>query len=329
MSKQFAVLHIKKGKGFGGGLGNHIDRVEGMEHTYPHSDPMRKELNQEFANERFAKLSIPQAVKLRIKEGYKKPTAIRKDAVRYLSTVLTGSPEQMQKINNDKTLFDKWIEENMQFAKDEFGEKNIVRFTLHLDEKTPHIHVVHVPITNEGGLSARQYIGNRKMLSQMQDRYAVAMEPFGLERGIKNTGIKHDTAKEYYRRIKMTENEVENLKVKGIFGVKKDETITLLQNTLKTQILQSDLEDKKKYQKLNQAKRDLKYMSHYRNSANEKLIATRKNLQETKKILNAVVKSPKVMENYKAFLAEKEAEKEAQIQAKKIRKKGRNRGRGI
>ena len=329
MSKQFAVLHIKKGKGSGGGLGNHIDRTEGMEHTYPHSDPTRKELNQEFANERFVKLSVPQAVKLRIQEGYKKPTAIRKDAVRYLSTVLTGSPEQMQKINNDKTLFDKWIEENMQFAKDEFGEKNIVRFTLHLDEKTPHIHVVHVPITNEGGLSARQYIGNGKMLSEMQDRYAQAMETFGLERGIKNTGVKHDTAKEYYRRIKITEEEVENLEVKGFLGVNKGETITLLQNALKKQILQSDLEDKKNYEKLNRAKTNLEKMSNYKNSANEKLLIAKKELQETKKILNAVVKSPKVMENYKAFLAEKEAEKEAQIQAKKNRKKGRKRGRGI
>lgn len=319
MAKQFAVLHIKKGKSSGGGLGNHIDRKEGMEHTYPHADSNRKLLNQEFANSKYSSLSIPEAVKLRIEEGYKKPTKIRKDAVKYLNTILSGSHEQMTEISKDKTLLNKWIKKNLEFSQDEFGEKNIIRFTLHLDEKTPHIHVVHVPITHEGGLSARQYIGSRTKLSQIQDRYAEKMQEFGLNRGIRNTGIKHNTAKEYYRTVKITENEVQNLEVKGVFGIKKDETIDLLKNTLKTQILDSKIKKSKEYQKLNQVKRDLKYMKHYRASAEKRLADSKKIIQNKNEILKYVLESPENVKKYKNYLLRKQEE----IRQEKIRKKGR------
>ena len=34
----FAVYHTSKGKGSGGGLGNHIDRIKGKEYTYKNAD---------------------------------------------------------------------------------------------------------------------------------------------------------------------------------------------------------------------------------------------------------------------------------------------------
>ena len=284
--KQFAVLHTEKGKGSGGGLGNHIDRSERMGHTYRHSDPGRKHLNREFASKKYRNLSVPEAVKLRIKEGYTKKTAIRKDAVKYLSTVLTGSAEQMQKIFENEESKNQWILANAEFAKAEFGEKNIVRFTLHLDEKTPHIHVVHVPITKDGGLSARQYIGNRKMLSQMQDRYANAMQRFGLERGVKNTGISHDTAKEYYKRISIIEKEVDNIEVKGVFGTNKDKTIEKLRKALKTQILAIEREKKEVLKMRNSVENSKKY----RNTAEDRAFRQLEKARALKKELETILK---------------------------------------
>ena len=61
--------------------------------------------------------------------------------------------------------------------------KNIVRFTVHRDEKTMHIHAVTVPITQDGRLSAKEIMGNRKEMQNRQDRYADHMKNFGLERG--------------------------------------------------------------------------------------------------------------------------------------------------
>jgi hypothetical protein len=41
---------------------------------------------------------------------------------------------------------DEWCRDNLDYFRKEFGEKNIVSAVLHLDEKTPHIHIALVPI---------------------------------------------------------------------------------------------------------------------------------------------------------------------------------------
>ena len=62
---------------------------------------------------------------------------------------------------------------------------------LHLDEKTPHLHAVVVPI-REGKLTAKTILGNKKDMSQRQDRYAQAMAPFGLSRGVRGSKAIHN-----------------------------------------------------------------------------------------------------------------------------------------
>ena len=48
---------------------------------------------------------------------------------------MSGSPEQMKKIEDNPELRKQWINSNLDFLKKEYGEKNIVRFTVHRDEK--------------------------------------------------------------------------------------------------------------------------------------------------------------------------------------------------
>lgn len=212
MGKQFAIYHTSKGKGSGGGLGNHIDRVKGMEHTYKNANSEQTKYNFELTNSNYKGLTIPQGIEKRIKEGYKGKRKIRNDAVKYLSHIFTGTHEQMMNILKDTKSFQTWLEKNKEFLFNEFGEKNIIKAVVHLDEKTPHLHVITVPITKDGRLSAKEIIGNKKQMQQRQDRYAELMNPLGLERGIKNTGIKHETAQEYSRRIKQADLELSKLK---------------------------------------------------------------------------------------------------------------------
>ena len=47
----------------------------------------------------------------------------------------------------------------------------ILSATIHMDEATPHMHVVFVPLTPDHRLSAKEILGNRKKLIQWQDRY--------------------------------------------------------------------------------------------------------------------------------------------------------------
>ncbi|MCD7847028.1 MAG: plasmid recombination protein [Oscillospiraceae bacterium] len=43
--------------------------------------------------------------------------------------------------------------------------------TVHMDEKTPHIHLSFVPLTEDGRLSAKEIVGNKKKLTEWQDRF--------------------------------------------------------------------------------------------------------------------------------------------------------------
>ena len=40
-----------------------------------------------------------------------------------------------------------------------------------MDEKTPHMHLCFVPLTADGRLSAKEIVGNKKKLTQWQDRF--------------------------------------------------------------------------------------------------------------------------------------------------------------
>lgn len=243
MAKQYAVLHTEKGKGVGGGTGNHVDRTLGMEHTFPHADPSRLHLNQEHA-EAYKNLTVPEAVVKRIHQGYKGTRKIRGDAVKYLETILTGSHEQMTRLHENPKDLQAWVNANLDFAEDEFGKENIIRFTLHLDEKTPHIHCIHVPITKDGRLSAKEVMGDRNVLKSRQDRYAIAMKRFGLERGQSREGVYHEKAQEYYRRINITEDFVANLDVKELFGIDTDKTLENTKNALKSTLLALERQEK-------------------------------------------------------------------------------------
>ncbi|HIP21382.1 MAG TPA: hypothetical protein EYG72_00200 [Candidatus Pacebacteria bacterium] len=227
MEKQFVILRMDKGKGAGGGLSNHIDRVPGMEHTYKRADPKRKHLNFEF-KKKYANIPLHEAVKKRIKNGYKTERKIRNTAVKYVATILSGSHERMIEISKNKKLFKQWIIENGAFMKEEVGAENIIRFTLHMDEKTPHIHCVFVPLTKDGRLSAKEVMGNRTKFFERQKRYALRMEQFGLQRGV-SSKRKHTTTEEYYKSLEQAIEEIQKMPFKSVRKLKPRDTATLLE----------------------------------------------------------------------------------------------------
>jgi hypothetical protein len=129
---------------------------------------------------------------------------VRDDQVRAMEVILTASPEWFKR-GQDGQAEDvrggKWVESNLDFLKAKFGEKNVVSFTLHQDETTPHIHAVVIPISqNEKGracLSADRLF-NPKTLSQLQTDYATAMAVHGLERGVEGSRRQHEDMKQVY-----------------------------------------------------------------------------------------------------------------------------------
>jgi hypothetical protein len=220
--RQFSVLHINKYKALGG-IGSHIDR----RHIVANVDPLRSHLNEDVVYVFSKEMTLEKSVSKRISEGYIQSRAIRKDAVKALGIIMGGSHERMKEIESDAELFRAWKKANYDFVCREFGRENIVRFSLHRDEKTPHFHCVVVPITSDGKLSADHFIGTPAKLCAYQDRYAEIMKKFGLLRGIHKelTRRKHVTSKDYYKTINALAHEVEalteNIKSSNVFQLDK------------------------------------------------------------------------------------------------------------
>lgn len=263
MAKNYAVYHTEKGNTSSGGIGSHIDREKGAEHTYRHADPKRLHLNKIFeVPEGREKMKLSEAIADRIEKGYKGQKAIRKDAVKYQTHVLTGSHEQMKKIFSNENTSKLWIDKNREWLEKQYGKENIVRFNLHLDEKTPHIQAVTIPLTSDGRLSAKEIMGNKMVMQSRQDSYAEAMKEFGLERGQRSTGIKHESAREFYGRIEKaleSGNDISNLEaIKGGFfnskSLDKEKTI----ENLKTAVIE---EKTAKTMLLDEVKRNKEHLS--------------------------------------------------------------------
>ncbi len=127
---------------------------------------------------------------------------VRDDQVRAMEVVLTASPEWFQRDSAGQAADvrgGKWVQDNLDFLQQRYGRQNVVSFTLHQDEKTPHIHAVIIPITDKNRLSA-DTLFNPKTLHQLQTEYAQAMAPHGLERGVEGSRRQHRDMKQVYGR---------------------------------------------------------------------------------------------------------------------------------
>jgi hypothetical protein len=194
----YAVLRVAKIKTQAHALAatGHNYRQAQHPHAIANADPHAPHPNREYLNhEQKDYWSLLEA---RIQEaGVKR---IRSDSVRGMEVILTGSPEGFIRGQDGRAVDyskSKWAQDNLNFLKEQFGAKNVVSFTLHQDEKTPHIHAVLAPITDKNTLSADKLF-NPASLRQLQTEYAQAMAPHGMERGIEHSQAKHDPMQRLY-----------------------------------------------------------------------------------------------------------------------------------
>jgi len=94
---------------------------------------------------------------------------VRSDSVRVVEALITASPEffEGKKLPEIKAYFDHALE----FIKQHQAPETIISAVVHMDEKTPHMHLCFVPITEDGRLSAKDIVGNRKNLTKWQDNF--------------------------------------------------------------------------------------------------------------------------------------------------------------
>ncbi|WP_407391310.1 MobV family relaxase [Carnobacterium jeotgali] len=139
------------------------------------------------------------------------PEKRRKNAVVGAQAIFSFSHELLQ----DKNFkFGKYLSDCLEFCRKEFGKDNVVNWALHMDEKTPHITVLFVPKDEKGNLNARKIFGNKKTLSEWQDKFhAEVGEKYNLKRGIKKTNIIHQTLDRFYGQLKNLDEDLDKLEL--------------------------------------------------------------------------------------------------------------------
>jgi hypothetical protein len=124
----------------------------------------------------------------------------RSNSVVALDTIYTASPEFFQGKTNAEN--DKFFEDCLRFHQRKFG--HVISAVIHYDETTAHMHVISVPLTKDGRLSARDVIGNRTQMRRAQTEfYEQVGRGYGLERGVQQDGPEkreHITAQEHRLR---------------------------------------------------------------------------------------------------------------------------------
>ena len=85
---------------------------------------------------------------------------VRSDSIRLVEVLFTVSTGYFDDKSPDEIRT--YYERSLAFLQEHQRSETIVSAVIHMDEGTPHMHVVFVPLTADKRLSAKDIIGNRK-----------------------------------------------------------------------------------------------------------------------------------------------------------------------
>ena len=225
----YAILRFAKHKGGASkALSAHHERTKEIYASNPDIDPSRTAQNFHLVTPRW---SYEQEIKHRIQMA---GCRVRKDSVKFVDTLVTVSPAFVQA---HEAEMGEYFIRAFEFLKERVGEDNSISAVVHMDEKTPHMHLCFVPLTKDGRLSAKEILGNKKAMIRWQDDfYACMAERWPeLERGTPavETKRKHLTP-QWYKTVTAMDAKLEQLEeaLKSInvlnAGKKREEAVALL-----------------------------------------------------------------------------------------------------
>ncbi len=164
MKPQHAILRFAKYKGPEiANIEAHNERTKDKYASNPDVDPSRSHLNFHLIEpERRYRAEAERQIK---EAGCR----TRSDSVRLVEALVTASPEFFQ--GKKKAEIKAFFQEAVTFIQRHQDPKTIVSAAVHLDEKTPHMHLSFVPLTEDGRLCAKEILGNRKKMTWWQDQF--------------------------------------------------------------------------------------------------------------------------------------------------------------
>lgn len=240
----YAILRFAKHKGGASkALSAHHERTKEEYASNPDVDKSRTVQNYHLIAPRW---SYGQEIQHRVSMA---GCRVRRDSVKFVETLITTSPEFAKA---HEAEMPEYFERALGFLKERVGEENIFSAVVHMDEKTPHLHLCFVPLTKDNRLSAKEILGNKKRMIQWQDDFYACMSERWpeLERGAPavETKRKHLTP-QWYKKVTAMDAKLERLETAlndiNVFnaGKKREEAIATLKQLLpKVESFQTEIQ---------------------------------------------------------------------------------------
>ena len=198
---QYAILRFAKYKGPEiSGIEAHNERTKEKYESNPDIDPTRTHLNFHLIKpERKYRAESERQIK---EAGCR----TRSDSVRVVEALVTASPEFFK--GKKRADMKAYFQEAVDFIKQHQSPETIISAVVHLDEKNPHMHLCFVPLTEDKRLCAKEIVGNKKKLTEWQDKFwehMVKKYP-DLERGesASETGRDHIPTRVFKQMTRLT-----------------------------------------------------------------------------------------------------------------------------
>lgn len=232
----------------------------------------------------------------------------RSNSVLALDTLYTASPEFFQGKTNAEN--DKFFQDCLKFHNERFG--HIISAVVHYDETTPHMHIISVPLTEDGRLSARDVIGNKAKMSKTQDQFFEQVgKSYGLQRGI------HMDGQEKKTHISAQEHELREIRQKIARGQEELEAVEHSVETARTRAQtarQTATELQKQVEQLQEERvkqhNSLKMMSASKTDRQKELKKINNNIRQKQHEFEAITRD---LEEVKEYLTEGQQNRLAEI----------------
>ena len=315
MKAQYAILRFAKYKGPEiGHIEAHNERAKEKYASNPDVDTARSHLNFH--------LVTPER-KYRA-EAEKQIAAAgcrtRSDSVRVVEALVTASPEFFK--GKKRSEVKAYFTEALDFIQKHQSKDTIISAVVHMDEKTPHMHLCFVPLTEDKRLSAKEIVGNKKKLTWWQDefwKHMVKKYP-DLERGesASETGRTHIPPRLFKEAVhlnQMKEQIMAILNDSNPFNkkIKAEELEALLDKYIPgVEIMRTKLKKyDKTYKELTEENAELeKKLSSASRVSIQKKLETQRKLSELDELRRTVeVLPPEILQEAKKVIAHKPQER--------------------
>ena len=145
---------------------------------------------------------------------------VRSDAIQCRGLIFQIDPEFYKANKDNSEVILKSFNDMLQLAKKRFSAKNIISASVHLDETSPHMHVLLVPVTDDNRLSQKDFIDKKKLQvahKEMREELRLKGYDIDLERRTPQNAKRlnereYKALKDSAKRIKELDNIENNLK---------------------------------------------------------------------------------------------------------------------